>query len=121
MAFYRGDAGEDVEALTQALSDRNVALSPMVLAEIFSDPELSDRDGDDLRELPLLDIPAGFWERAGKLRAALLRLRYRPRLIDTLIAQLCIEHDAVLLSRDSDFLPFARHAGLKLIFPVSST
>lgn len=117
MAFYRGDSGEDVDALTRALKDRNVVLSPIVLAELFSDPKLSDQDAADLRELPLLEINAGFWERAGKLRAGLLHLRYRPKLVDTLIAQLCLDHDVILLSRDRDFRPFVQHARLKLIFP----
>jgi predicted nucleic acid-binding protein len=117
VAFYRGAAGEDVEALTRALKDRNVALSPFVLAELFSDPKLSEQDAADVRELPLLEIKLGFWERAGKLRAELHRLHYRPKLIDTLIAQLCLDHEVVLLSRDRDFRPFVKHAGLKLIFP----
>ena len=117
VAFYRGDPGEDVDALAQALADRNIALSPIVLAELFSDPKLSDQDPSDLRELPLLEIAEGFWERAGRLRAELGRLRYRPKLIDTLIAQHCLDHDVILLSRDRDFRPFAKHAGLKLIFP----
>ncbi len=117
MAFYRGDPGEDVEALTRALKDRNVAVSPFVLAELFSDPKLTDQDAADVRELPLLEIKVGFWERAGKLRAGLFRLHYRPKLIDTLIAQLCMDHKATLLSRDRDFRPFVKHAGLNLIFP----
>jgi predicted nucleic acid-binding protein len=117
VAFYRGDPGEDVDALARALRDRNVVLSPFVLAELFSDPNLSDQDAADVRELPLLEIKVGFWERAGKLRAGLHRLRYRPNLIDTLIAQLCLDHEIILLSRDRDFRPFVKHAGLKLIFP----
>jgi predicted nucleic acid-binding protein len=117
VAFYRGDPGEDVDALTVALRDRSVVLSPFVMAELFSDPKLSEQDADDVRELPLLEIRAGFWERAGKLRAELHRLHHRPKLIDTLIAQLCLDHEVILLSRDRDFRPFVKHAGLKLIFP----
>jgi len=88
---------------------------PVVLAELLSDPLLSVEEENDLLAIPMLDITTGYWRRAGKLRADLLRRQYRPKLADTLIAQTCIDHDLPLLTRDRDFRPFARHAGLKLI------
>lgn len=36
------------------------------------------------------------------------------KTIDCLIAAWCIEHDVPLLHADRDFLPFARHRGLRL-------
>lgn len=36
------------------------------------------------------------------------------KTIDCLIAAWCIEHDVPLLHTDRDFLPFARHRGLRL-------
>ena len=39
------------------------------------------------------------------------------KTIDTLIATRCIEDDLTLLHSDRDFLPFARHLGLKSAYP----
>jgi predicted nucleic acid-binding protein len=101
--------------LVQALMDRSAVLSPFVLAELFSDPKLEPQDAADLRRLPLLAITEGFWERAGRLRAELFQKNYRPKLVDTMIAQICIDHDVRLLTRDRDFRAFARHGGLTLL------
>ena len=90
-------------------------MSPVVLAEIFSDPGLSSAHESALRNVPLLSFPTGFWERAGRTRASLLRRGIKPKLGDTLIAQLCIDHNVPLLTRDRDFSPFARFAGLRLL------
>jgi predicted nucleic acid-binding protein len=95
--------------------DKTAVLSPFVLAELFSDPKLEPQDAADLRRLPLLEISEGFWERAGKLRAELFQENYRPKMVDAMIAQSCIDHDASLLTRDRDFRAFARHGGLVLL------
>jgi len=39
--------------------------------------------------------------------------------VDMLLASWCIAHDHWLLQRDSDFLPYSRHLGLRL-WPVES-
>jgi len=41
--------------------------------------------------------------------------RIKPKLADTLIAQICIDHNVPLHARDADFRPFAKLAGLNLI------
>ena len=89
-------------------------MAPVVLAELLSDPELPASVEGQLLALGMLEITAGFWQRAGKMQAGLLRQRYRPKLADTLIAQSCIDHDAGLLTRDRDFQPFLAY-GLKLV------
>ncbi len=101
--------------LIGALMDKTVVLSPFVLAELFSDPKLEPQDAADLRQLPLLAIIEGFWERAGRLRADVFRKNYRPTLADTMIAQCCIDHDVRLLTRDRDFRAFAKYGGLVLL------
>lgn len=35
-------------------------------------------------------------------------------LTDSLIAFSCIKHNLILLTKDTDFLPFAKHVGLRL-------
>lgn len=40
IAFFQGEAGEDVELLARALTDRQVLMAPPVLTELLSDPGL---------------------------------------------------------------------------------
>ena len=56
----------------------------------------------------------GYWQRAGALRAQVLAKRRKARLGDALIAQSCVDHGIVLLTRDRDFVAFAEAAGLAL-------
>lgn len=57
----------------------------------------------------------GYWERAGMLRAKLLRNARKANLTDTLITQSCLDHNAGLMTRDTDFQIFKPLAGLKLL------
>lgn len=94
------------------LEHRQAILSPVVLAELLSDPKLRPKVKNVLLDLPLLETLDGYWERVGLLRAKALAHRRRPRLADTLIAQSCLDHDVELVTRDADFRYFARLAGL---------
>jgi len=62
----------------------------------------------------MLGIEAGYWNRAGELRAKVLAKGRRARLGDALIAQSCVDHGVPLLTRDRDFRAFAETAGLDL-------
>lgn len=97
------------------LVDRTLVMAPVVLAELLSDPTLAREVEAALLSLPLLETTGGFWRRAGKTRAELIKRKYRPKLADTLIAQVSIDHKVPLLSRDRDFLPFVKHAGLRVL------
>ncbi len=114
IAFLGGGAGTDVEALDVALAESQVCLPPVVLTELLSDPKLPPSVARLLEEVPVLEIHDGYWQRAGRLRARLLAAKRKGRLADTLIAQSCLDHDVVLLTRDEDFRQFARVAGLRL-------
>jgi len=65
----------------------------------------------------MLDVLDGYWERAGLLRARILRRGRKARLADTLVAQSCLDHDVELVTRDADFQHFAHAAGLG-VFPA---
>ena len=67
-----------------------------------------------LLQLPRLEVPDGSWERAGSL-AAILELKRRAPLADTLIAQSCIDHDVGLVTRDVASRAFMRAGGLRLL------
>lgn len=114
IAFFEGDAGEDVVALTEALRARQVVMPPPVLTELLSDPELSSSVAQTLLEVPMVPIQDGFWYRAGKLRSRALARKRKARLGDALIAQCCIDADFPLITRDGDFKAFAETLKLNL-------
>lgn len=115
IAFLRGESGQDVETVDEVLQFNQAVLPPVVLSEVLSAPGLDRRVSRLVRQLPLLEVSPGFWERAGLIRAKLLAKRLRARLADTLIAQSCVDHRVPLVTRDSDFRHFAKHAGLQLL------
>src|SRR5579862_1915693 len=91
IAFFEGQQGDDVHALAAALRSRQVVMPPPVLTELLSDPEIPASVAQTLLEVPLVELKAGFWHRAGKLRAKALASRRKARLGDALIAQCCLD------------------------------
>jgi predicted nucleic acid-binding protein len=114
IAFLSGERGRDVTAVEEALRFRQGVFPPVVVTELLSDPVLRSEAGTLIRAVPRLEVLDGYWERAGELRARLLRRGLKARLADTLIAQSCIDHEVALVTRDRDFRNFATHAGLSL-------
>ena len=115
IAFLQGDAGEDADMIQSALDHQQLALPPVVLTELLSDPALPKAVRALLAGLPILDLEPGFWERAGLLRASVLKQRKKARVADALIAQSCLDQSAPLVTRDRDFRHFANAAGLPLV------
>jgi predicted nucleic acid-binding protein len=114
IAFLAGEGGRDVSAVEEALRFRRGIFPPVVVTELLSDPAVRSEIGTLIRAVPRLEILDGYWERAGELRASLLRRGLKARLADTLIAQSCLDHEVALVTRDRDFRTFATHAGLML-------
>jgi len=115
IGFFAGAPDRASDLVDQSLADRQACLPPVVLTEMLSDPKLPRDVGELLAQLPRLDVLDGYWERAGALRAKLLRLKRRAPLADTLIAQSCIDHDVALVTRDLDFRHLVRAGGLRLV------
>jgi len=115
IAFLSGATGADVVLVEQALADRQVAMPPVVLTELLSDSKLPAPVSRLIAQVPMLDVLDGYWERAGVLRAKVLRLKRRAPLADALIAQSCVDHEVALVTRDGDFRTFARVGGLRLL------
>jgi predicted nucleic acid-binding protein len=115
IGFLEGDGGNDVEALAQALRDRQVVMAPAVLAELLSDPEFSPSAARTLSDVPLVELAPGYWQRVGGLRARVLAKKRKTRLGDALIAQSCIDAGISLITRDRDFRAFAEAANFDLI------
>lgn len=99
IAYPQGEEGADVNIIDQALIDQVGVLSLVTVAELLSDPDLSPALRRTILELPTLSMAEGFWERAGLLRAKMLRTGRRTNLADTLIAQSCLDHHATLVTR----------------------
>lgn len=115
VALFQGETGRDVELVTQALRDRVICISPVTLTELLSDAAILPQLEKLAVRIPLLDTTSGYWQRAGKLRAHMIRQRYRPKIADTLIAQSCLDHRAPLITRDADFAAFEKIASLRLL------
>jgi predicted nucleic acid-binding protein len=118
IAYLQGENGADVDLVDQALIDQVGVLSPVTVAELLSDPHLSSTLRQTILEIPTLLITEGFWGRAGLLRAKVLRTGRRVNLADTLIAQSCLDHQSMLVTRDRDFTVFVSTAGLRLAVPL---
>jgi len=112
--YLGGSAGKDVEAVDLALAQSQACLPPVVLSEMLSDPELPQRLEEALLHIPTLDVQPSYWERAGRLRAQVISAGHKAKLADTLIAQICLDHDVPLITRDRDFRHFVA-AGLRLL------
>jgi predicted nucleic acid-binding protein len=115
VAYIRGEQGSDVELVDRALADYSLLLAPVSVSELLSDPLITPSLEKFVLGIQQLEIKTGYWERAGKLRAMLMRHGYRPKIADTLIAQSCLDHDVPLVTRDQDFLSFQKFAGLRVL------
>lgn len=120
IAFLEGDTGNDVETVDQALQGQEGAIAPVTLTELLSDPKLPRSLRETILHLPVLPITEGYWERAGLMRAKILKAGRKAKLADTLIVQTCLDHRAMLVTRGKDFRIFHRFAGLKLLVSDSS-
>lgn len=115
VAFLEGSAGEDTDLLDASLESLQVVMAPAVLTELLSDPKLPAQVATRLLEVPLIEIEADYWQRAGRLRARIQAKGRKARLGDALIAQSCIDGGIALITRDGDFRAFAEAGGLDLL------
>ena len=115
VAYMQGDQGSDVDLVDRALADRSLVLAPVSVTELLSDPLLIPALEKFILGIQQLEIKSGYWERAGKLRAKMLRRQVRAKVADTLIAQSCLDHGVPLITRDRDFSSFQKFAGLRVL------
>lgn len=104
----------ETDELQKLLHRGEAALTPVTVTELLSDIRGASAVEAILVEFRILELRHGYWERAGRLRAAVRRLGRKAAMADALIAQACIDADVPLLTRDSDFRIFADVGGLKL-------
>jgi predicted nucleic acid-binding protein len=112
VAYLKGQPGGD--RLTGLIKSRELVLPPIAPMEVLSSPVLDEPGARNVIGLPILEILPGYWERAGRLRAALLRNGLKAGIADPLIAQSCINHDVPLITLDRDFRHYVRFGGLRI-------
>src|SRR5688500_11031786 len=100
-AFGEGASGPDVEIADRAQEEKTLVMVPPVIAEILSDPELPEAFREKILSLPALPILEGYWERVGELRASIISRGRKAKSGDSLISQVCLDHEALLIERDS--------------------
>ena len=118
VAYLNKDAGIDVTLIEEAMRKNLLAIPPTVQTELLSSPKATTQLLNDISAIPLLEIVDGYWQRSGQLRRVLLQQKRKCKLGDTLVAQSCIDHDVPLITRDTDFLLFVKHGGLKLAMEI---
>ncbi len=115
VAYFEGKSGRDIDILHEIIKNNSLYLPPIVIAELTSDPALPENILKTIIKISTLPIKENYWIRTGQTRSIILSKKLKARMSDALIAQSCIDNDAALLTRDSDFRHFAQYCGLKLI------
>jgi|SRR5688572_23256203 predicted nucleic acid-binding protein len=113
VAYWTGESASDTMLVHSALQHKAAWMAPMIASELLSDPTLPEHHRNTIMNLPAPELVEGYWIRVGSLRAFLFARQMRPKLVDSMIAQLCIDHDATLVTRDVGFRRFTK-AGLRL-------
>jgi len=115
--YFNGQASAETDALDAALSDEEITMGDLILAEVLQGFR-KDADFHKAQELlshfPTVsmlgpDMAVKSAENYRKLRQQGITVR---KTIDVMIATYCIEHDLPLLYSDRDFDPMAKHLGL---------
>ena len=108
----------EVKALKDALSGAAVVVTTgIVLQELlqgFSGAKASEQIVERFSALGLIQPDREDHIAAAGLRNSCRRAGVQLDTVDALIAQLCIRHDAVLLSTDKDLVHAAKHCKLKV-------
>ena len=115
IAFFSGEEEKDTFLLGKSLEDGLLVLIPPVLSELLSDPNLPSKHRKVLNMMPLKVLKEGFWERTGILRSKIIAKKRKARLADALIAQYCLDYNLSLITRDSDFINFAKNSALTIL------
>jgi len=112
--YFKGIENAGSKHLQASLVDGSLIMPAPVLFEILSGSGLTEAAEKSILQLPQLEIASGFWERAGRLRRALLKKGLKARSMDCLIAKSCIDNEVSLIASDQDYRHFIKF-GLKIV------
>jgi hypothetical protein len=110
-------AGRPVPALEEGLAQGQVALPPIVVAELVSGARVASHRAaiaDLVRDLPVHDTPIDHWLRVGDLRRQLAEKGVAVSTPDAHVAQCAIDRNALLLTGDRVFDKIARRSALRI-------
>ena len=119
--YFNGHASKEADLLAQSIADNEqIIITGIVVTEILlglkNDNE-AERIADLLRAFDYAPEPnwqdyfeAARWYRRCRAKGHTIR-----STIDCLIAQLCIRHGYILLSKDRDFTAIATHSPLRIV------
>jgi predicted nucleic acid-binding protein len=109
--------GETFGVIEEAMTAGTLYLAPLVIAELLSG-ELTPAQRESmfhlLQEYPLCDTPLRHWMGVGGLRRALRSRGVNVTIPDAHVAQLALELDAELVTRDAIFPRIAAYTPLRL-------
>lgn len=116
--YFNGIDNPHTDALDAAISDGVAAIGDLILLEILQGFRRDQDYSQARRWLSTLDqyalfehgMPIRCTDNYRKLRKLGCTVR---KTADLIIATFCIDHKIPLLFLDRDFLPFARHLGLR--------
>jgi predicted nucleic acid-binding protein len=117
--FFNGDRNPQSDRLERALEEEtDMAVLPVIITEVlqgFRSDAGFRRAERVLVSLPVLHPTVECHVRAARLFRSLRAKGVTVRgAVDCIIAQLCMDADAELLSPDADFTHIARHTSLRL-------
>ncbi len=114
----------EVQALKEALAGSDVVVTTgLVLQELlqgFAGAKASEQIVERFSALALIQPDREDHIAAAGLRNSCRRAGVQIGTVDALIAQLCIRHEASLLSTDRDFVHAAKHCNLKVWSPKAT-
>jgi hypothetical protein len=123
IGFFRGETSAEVRALLRLVGTETVVLGDLVLYELLQGLR-SQRDVLLVEDyLGVCEVVGMVGMRAARRAAANYRslrdlgITIR-KSVDVLIATWCLDNNAILLHRDRDFEPFAKHLGLR-VYPTA--
>ena len=104
---------ELIRAIETGQSIYSTGLVLQELLQGFSGPKARSQILDRFSALPLIVPGRDNHIRAAELRNKCRRAGVQIQTIDALLAQLCIEHDLLMLTTDRDFEAIGKHSELK--------
>lgn len=112
--------------LENSIGQHEIGLTSLILCEVLQGIRYDRHFRETHKELMSLSVFEGITTNFATAAAQNFRLLQRRgitvrKMIDCIIATFCIEEGHQLLHHDSDFDPFEKHLGLRVVHPPVTT
>ncbi len=116
--YLNGVPTPQTDWLDRELDRQRLGLTDLILSEVLQGVRDEREATETRRELLKFEVfSTGGVELAVTAAQHYRALRAKGRTIDCWIATFCLLNDHMLLHNDSDFDPFEKHLGLRVIHP----